>query len=768
MGNFGRTNFDLRKRSIQILTSFERAIILPIEVLNTHKVFSEYHNVPMDTHKTHFISESFNHLKTSLSSAAKPLFKELQQLPIKKVNNVSETMKNTSGKILDALVNSMFKFVDQPLLPSQKNFAPVEEIGSLVEINCTEGEIPPDFAEGVYIRNGNNPLFGAVVGYTKLTRTVSPPCTQLRFGAVNKYFSNTNVFEHSGRVYSVTENYLPQEVDISTLETLSDWDVNGAWDRPFTGHPKKAPSSGELVIMGTDAKKPYYVLGLSLVLADGKKLHKADLKFKRSVLSHDIGVTQKYNVIIDHPLTVDIQRLAMGGQLMKYEKEGFARIGVMPRYGDAESVKWFEVQTSCTFHILNCFEEGDEVVVRGCRALSSLIPGPDGDVGFNNKFEWFSKGFNFAHHTKDVSSADDIFAEPGYFFSRVYEWRLNMVSGEVEEKNLTGTEFSMEFPFINDQVTGLKHKYGYTQVVDSMASSTCGMGKFGSLAKLYLEESYATTSAEGKCEELIKVEYHKFEENNFCNGSVFVARHGGKGTEEDDGWIVSFVHNEETDVTQVHVIDTSRFGSEAIAKLTLPQRVPYGFHGTFLRFGTINKHLSNTNVFEHSGRLYSIAENYLPQEMDILTLETICDWNVNGAWNRPFSSHPKKAPNSGELVIMGVDAKKPYCVLGVISADGKLLHKVDLEFKSSTLSHDIGVTQKYNVIIDHPLTVDVKRVTMGGLLLKYEKEEYARIGVMPRYGDSDSVKWFEVQTNCTFHILNCFEEANEAWENMDL
>lgn len=49
---------------------------------------------------------------------------------------------------------------------------------------------------------------------------------------------------------------------------------------------------------------------------------------------------------------------------MKYEKEGFARIGVMPRYGDAESVKWFEVQTSCTFHILNCFEEGDEVKIK--------------------------------------------------------------------------------------------------------------------------------------------------------------------------------------------------------------------------------------------------------------------------------------------------------------------------------------------------------------------------------------------------------------------
>lgn len=52
-------------------------------------------------------------------------------------------------------------------------------------------------------------------------------------------------------------------------------------------------------------------------------------------------------------------------------------------------------------------------------------------------------------------------------------------------------------------------------------------------------------------------------------------------------------------------------------------------------------------------------------------------------------------------------------------------------------------------------------------LLKYEKEEYARIGVMPRYGDAESVKWFEVQTNCTFHILNCFEEANEVINNCD-
>ena len=36
----------------------------------------------------------------------------------------------------------------------QKNFAPVEEIGGLVEVTCIEGQIPADFPEGVYLRNG--------------------------------------------------------------------------------------------------------------------------------------------------------------------------------------------------------------------------------------------------------------------------------------------------------------------------------------------------------------------------------------------------------------------------------------------------------------------------------------------------------------------------------------------------------------------------------------------------------------------------------------
>ncbi|XLS75619.1 hypothetical protein HN51_032484 [Arachis hypogaea] len=71
-------------------------------------------------------------------------------------------MKSITTKFLDAVVDSVFQFVDVPRLPSQSNFAPVEEIGEPILITDIEGEIPKGFPEGVYIRNGSNPLFGGL------------------------------------------------------------------------------------------------------------------------------------------------------------------------------------------------------------------------------------------------------------------------------------------------------------------------------------------------------------------------------------------------------------------------------------------------------------------------------------------------------------------------------------------------------------------------------------------------------------------------------
>ncbi|KAF9590614.1 hypothetical protein IFM89_035932 [Coptis chinensis] len=573
--------------------------------------------------------------RTSLPSAfdVKPFLKELLHVPTGL--NVSRTIKDTSRRLLNAFVDSVFQFVDIPYLPNERNFAPTEETGQATTVVNIEGEIPIDFPMGVYLRNGPNPLFGGLksavsifgkasniwvegegmvhalyftkdsedcwkvvynnrfveslsyIAEKKETKPYFLPAVEgdspaiiaayvlnsLRFGKPNKDLSSTNIFEHSGKIYSVTEDHLPHEIDIFTLEKIvADWAVEKSWGRPFTSHPKKAPGTGELVTIGMDALKPFCVLGI--VSADGKKiLHKANLKLDRSCFVHEIGITEKYNVIINCPLTIDINRLVKGGPLIKFNKEDFTMIGVMPRYGDANSIRWFEVASTCTFHILNCFEDGDEVIVRGCRAQESVIPGPRMN---DDRVEWFTRGLKPIDHCEENGN------EVGEIFSRIYEWRLNMKTGEVKEKNLTGTSFPLDFPMINEKYTGVKNKYGYAQVVDASACSNFGF-KYGMLAKLYLEELSTRPSEmmeHSESEELIKVEYHKLGENTFCSGATFVPKQGSQ--DEDDGWIVSFVHNEDTNVSQAHIIDTQSFEAEPVAKITLPRRVPYGFHGTYV------------------------------------------------------------------------------------------------------------------------------------------------------------------------------------------
>lgn len=73
------------------------------------------------------------------------------------------------------------------------------------------------------------------------------------------------------------------------------------------------------------------------------------------------------------------------------------------------------------------------------------------------------------------------------------------------------------------------------------------MGKYGGLAKLYFEE----LEVDKLIEERIKVEYHAFPEKTFCSGATFVSK--VERIEEDDGWIVTFVHNENSNISQVNL-----------------------------------------------------------------------------------------------------------------------------------------------------------------------------------------------------------------------
>jgi carotenoid cleavage dioxygenase len=70
-------------------------------------------------------------------------------------------------------------------------------------------------------------------------------------------------------------------------------------------------------------------------------------------------------------------------------------------------------------------------------------------------------------------SAQDLNEE---YFSRLYEWRLNLQSKASKGRWLTGTDIALEFPVINEKYVGLHHRYAYVQVVDVQASFAGGSG----------------------------------------------------------------------------------------------------------------------------------------------------------------------------------------------------------------------------------------------------------------------------------------------------
>jgi carotenoid cleavage dioxygenase len=71
---------------------------------------------------------------------------------------------------------------------------------------------------------------------------------------------------------------------------------------------------------------------------------------------------------------------------------------------------------------------------------------------------------------------------------------------------------------------------------------------------------------------------HEYGRNRNGGEAVFVPRPGG--SDEDDGLLLALVHDEAEARSELAVLDARSLA--AVARVLLPQRVPYGFHGLWL------------------------------------------------------------------------------------------------------------------------------------------------------------------------------------------
>jgi carotenoid cleavage dioxygenase len=213
-----------------------------------------------------------------------------------------------------------------------------------------------------------------------------------------------------------------------------------------------------------------------------------------------------------------------------------ARIGVMPRLGGNQDVRWFDIEPCYVYHPLNAYSEmrdGAEVLVLDV-------------VRYSRMFDRDRRG-------------------PGDTRPSLGRWTINLTRGAVGSE--CRDDRSQEFPRINETVLGAKHRFGYTLGFDGGYLSGGAVAMSTSLYK----HDYATGSREvAALDPDLLIGEMSYVPNPLADA-------------EDDGVLMGYGYHRGRDEGQLLLLDAQTLDS--IATVHLPQRVPMGFHGNWAPAG---------------------------------------------------------------------------------------------------------------------------------------------------------------------------------------
>jgi carotenoid cleavage dioxygenase-like enzyme len=341
-----------------------------------------------------------------------------------------------------------------------------------------------------------------------------------------KNTANTNVIRHAGRTLALMEGAPPTELS-RELETIGEYDYDGRLQGSMTAHPKWDPTTSELLFIGYSPFAPF--LRFHVADATGALVRSVDIDLPRSVMMHDFAATRGHIVFFDLPVVFDFDAMMNGGTSISWQPQHGARIGVLPRDGGSDDVTWFEMDPFFVFHFLNGWDDGDTVVVDGCRA-------PRMPTAFG----------------------DEVLTEPAQ--PTLHRWTIDLAAGTVTEKQLD--DRPGDFPRINHARSGMTNRYGYIAAGPWETDDV----RFYSVVKYDLDAGSS--------------QVHHYGADMQAGEAVFAPDPDGSG--EDDGWLINFVSNLATGASELVIVDARDMEGEAVARVHIPRRVPFGFHGNWM------------------------------------------------------------------------------------------------------------------------------------------------------------------------------------------
>ena len=435
----------------------------------------------------------------------------------------------------------------------QGNFAPVKDEVTATDL-AVEGALPPELT-GLYARQSANPITGhsehwfmgdgMVHGirldrgkaswyrnrYVKTPYLENPDVGRISdVGVIDRTVSkaNTHVLRHAGQILALEEGSFPYVLD-EELSTIGTQSYDGKLTSAFSAHPKICPVTGEMISFGYGQLAPY--LTYLRVSADGKLVQTEEITVGGPTMMHDFAITERHALFMDSAGRLLTGRRDEGHDAVRVEwTTTRPEIGVMPRNRPpTRDVKWFDIEPCFVFHTLNAYDDGNTVVLDACR--SSEV--------------WRKAG---------EMQGDGVLT--------LHRFTFDLASGNVKEETLD--DRSLEFPRVAAQRIGQKNRFGFLL---NVTAKDDGSPAFEGVVKLDLETGASSS--------------HKYGERLASAEPVFVPAEGADPN-SDEGWIMSYVHDEAANETSFTVLDASDLSKPAVAKVKLPQRVPYGFHGTWM------------------------------------------------------------------------------------------------------------------------------------------------------------------------------------------
>lgn len=350
---------------------------------------------------------------------------------------------------------------------------------------------------------------------------------------MNRNLANTNVIIHGGVLLALREDSPPVAMDPVTLETIGNWDFHGTLPGlTCSAHCAVDPITGNLVGFGFGAKGDFTTDTVYFeVSPEGRVIHQAWFQLPYFAELHDCGVTRDY---ICFPLVPIMgcgeERLKAGETYYGWDPSREIYLGVLPRFGAGEQIRWFTAPNQFTSHVMNAWNAGTKVYFDTCVSPGNLFP----------FFPEFGKPF-----------------DPSGMAVKLTRWTIDMASNSDQfESAETLSDFIGEFPRTDSRYKMRQYRHGWLL---GFGMSRSNMG--------HVDLETGTT------------EQWEAPAGKVVQEPVFIPRSADAA--EGDGWIAQAATDTATGRTELNLFEATAIAKGPIATVRTPVHLKPAYHGNW-------------------------------------------------------------------------------------------------------------------------------------------------------------------------------------------